>query len=143
MKSWPLVGATTELLLVKFREVFFAPFPLRVVMRITPFAALDPYTEADVASFNTEMDSTSLRLILLISTSGIPSTTINGLALLTVPRPLMIRLASLFPAIPEDCTACKPGTRPVKAEETFGKARLTIFSSTLTCETAPTRFTFF
>ena len=102
MKSNPLVGATTELLLVKFNEVFLAPLPLRVVIRITPFAALDPYTDADVASFNTEIVSTSLILILLISTSGIPSTTINGLALLTVPKPLIIKLASLLPAIPDD-----------------------------------------
>ena len=83
-------------------DVFFIPLPDLVVIRITPLAALEPYTADEVASFKTETDSISLTLIRSISISGIPSTTIRGLALLTVPRPLIKRLAPFLPAIPED-----------------------------------------
>src|SRR5215204_1394778 len=117
-------------LLVKLIEVFLEPLPDFVVIRITPLAALDPYTEAEVASFNTENVSISFKLIRLMSTSGIPSTTISGLALLTVPNPRISKEASFLPAIPEFCTADKPGTNPLKADDALGKARPVIFSAT-------------
>src|SRR5690606_33049918 len=116
---------------------FSCPLPDLVVTRITPLAALELYTEDEVASFNTEMLSMSCMLIWLMSTSGIPSTTMRGLLLLTVPKPRMTRLAWLLPAIPVGWVAERPGTRPDKPVLTLDKDRLVIFSSTVTIDTAP------
>ncbi|MNE30586.1 hypothetical protein D3C87_1382330 [compost metagenome] len=96
MTGFAIVELTEALILVPW-----APFPDFVVMRITPFAPREPYTAAEAASFKTETLSTSFILIRLILTSGIPSTTISGLASFTVPKPRINNVALLFPAIPE------------------------------------------
>src|SRR5665648_130464 len=89
------------------------------------------------------MLSTSFILILLISTSGIPSTTTNGEEEFTVPNPRMIILALSLPAIPDDCVTASPGISPDIPDDRFVNARLVNFASILTAETAPVRFTFF
>src|SRR3546814_12077024 len=48
-------------------------FARLVVTNITPEAALEPYIDADAASFNTEILSISLGLMELISSIGTPS----------------------------------------------------------------------
>ncbi len=97
-----MVGTSSAALVVKFMDVFLVPLPDFVVMSITPLAALDPYTDEEVASFNTEIVSISFTFTLLMSTSGIPSTTTSGLLLLDVPNPLMSKTAPFLPAIPVD-----------------------------------------
>src|SRR5690606_34147223 len=87
-------------------------FPLLVVMRITPLAALAPYMAAD-ASFNTEMDSMSLELIL--SQPGgfcTPSTTTRGLLSPVVLLPRIKISALSAPGSPERLSAVSPGTNP-------------------------------
>ena len=61
------------------RMVGFSPFPLFVVMMMTPLAAFAPYAAAEDASFITDTDSISLGLISFRSPLNIiPSTTSSG-----------------------------------------------------------------
>ncbi|MNM94407.1 hypothetical protein D3C81_1068090 [compost metagenome] len=89
------------MLALKEIAVLLFLLPDFVVINTTPLAALEPYTAAEEASFSTVTLSISFTFTRFILTSGIPSTTISGPALLTVPNPRIKRSAALFPAIPE------------------------------------------
>ncbi len=72
-----------------------------MVIRITPFAALDPYIEADAASFNTDIFSISSGFTFEMSLST-PSTITKGAELVKVPCPLTKIEALLFVGLLED-----------------------------------------
>ena len=66
--------------------------PFLVVIKITPFAALDPYSEVEAASFNTFTEAISFGLMEAIFPLKItPSTTYNGeLDAFTEEKPLIL-----------------------------------------------------
>ena len=54
-------------------------FPFLVVIKTTPFAALEPYNEVEAASFNTEISSISSGFkALIFPVIGKPSITYRG-----------------------------------------------------------------
>src|SRR5690606_41917464 len=79
-------------------------------------AALDPYMEAEAASFNTEMLSTSFGLTWLISSIGTPSRMIRGLApasvIVVIPR---TRICAVAPGALLFRVTMTPGIDPCNA----------------------------
>ena len=105
--------------------------PLFVLTTITPFAALEPYMEAEAASLSTDIDSISwgLRLLRLPS---IPSTITRGAPLLRVPTPLILIKSLSLPGSPEPWVTCTPGAVPAKACPTLVRLRFSITSESIT-----------
>ena len=89
------------------------------------------------------MLSISFILIRLMSTSGIPSTTMSGSELLIEPKPRTFSDAPSEPANPVDWFTTNPGTKPESPEDTLEMERLAIASSIFTADTDPVRLTFF
>ncbi len=98
--------------------LIFPSFPRLVVIRITPLAALEPYIDAEAASFRTDMFSISLTSRPSIEPSR-PSTKIRGFALLSVPIPLIRIVPPSPPGRPELCVTVTPGATPCNAIEAF------------------------
>ena len=121
---------------------FPSAFPFFVLTNTTPFAACEPYIEADAASFKTEILSISAGFTTSIFGEITPSIKIRGEVLFNVPSPRMVICAPSAPAIPDDCAICTPAILPAKLCEALVIGRLSsCFTSRLA--TAPVRFTFF
>ena len=111
--------------------------PRRVVTRITPFAAREPYSAAVAPSFNTERFSTSSGFSpsnanLSLTT---PSMTYSGSALLNVPT-ARTRIFDSRPGVPAFWVTLTPESRPWSALERLSTGTLET-SAPATLDTAP------
>ena len=99
---------------------------------------LEPYMALAAASFNTDMDSTSLGLISdILPSYGIPSTMIRGeLPALMDPTPRIRIVGASEAGSPEEDMTCTPGAVPARAEVT-SVVTLASISSELTIEAEP------
>src|SRR5690554_3153350 len=75
---------------------------------------------AAAASFNTEIDSISLGLILSQPGSGIPSTSTKGVLLPVVAFPRIKKLDPSSPGWPDRFMAVNPGIRPAREFDRLG-----------------------
>src|SRR5690606_36012019 len=109
-----------EVLYVTFA---FPSAPLFVVIKITPFAALEPYIADADPSFNTSKDAISAGLMLASGleaftadlselTTGTPSITISGPAPAVREFTPRIRIMGAAPKIPLGVVIDTPGARP-------------------------------
>src|SRR5690606_37874899 len=106
-----------------------------VVIRTTPFAALDPYIAAEEASFKIWISAISLGDKNLMLSTGTPSTTYKGSLLPlkeVVPR---IRIDISPPGVPLGCMTDTPAALPCNAWPTLTLGRCSR-SSVETEETA-------
>src|SRR5699024_1162616 len=122
-----------------------SPPPLLVVIKITPLAALDPYNDAEAASFNTDMSliSSGLNAENSAAEAGIPSIIYIGDGLSKFVRPLTVMPASLsFATSPGLFNTVTPGEIPCKA---FAKDVTGLSANCLGVieATEPVRFAFF
>ena len=110
----------------------FPALPFFVVIRITPFAALEPYKDAAAASFKTVIFSISLGLIEDIilndllspltgeratspETTGTPSTTYRGSLVAFIEPVPLTRISNAAPGCPLLLFIVKPGVVPARA----------------------------
>ena len=110
-----------ELFVVKL-TLISSPFPLLVVIKITPFAPLDPYIAVAEASFKTTNVSISFGLIRFNGlaepaipplSNGTPSITINGSLLAFIEVPPLILIVLPEPGAPLLELIFTPGTLPI------------------------------
>src|SRR5690606_37618125 len=128
-----------------------SPPPRLVVTKITPLAARDPYSEADEASFSTDMLAISLAFSEANSwlEAGIPSITNKGPGDPRLDRPRMEMVpvplevpSELRPTSPGRCRTVSPGDNPCRAFCTEVTGRSTN-SCALMVATEPVKVVFF
>ena len=115
-------GKNGKFVIATFVEKLIFGFPNSprfVVIKITPFAPLTPYTAVAEASFKIDNDSTSFGSISFKLFTSIPSTIIKGFcdsaSLAKVPTPRIRNVDMSCPGSPLRCTLNNPGILPPSA----------------------------